>query len=201
MPTSDPSDASAHPALSALFGRQRELLDSWLSELDVEEDMSWGLVDTTVLKARTPGGHMVVKAGGPDNHHIGREIGAHREWTAPLARKCRTSRLLHADEPADLLVTTYLPGRLATGWLTRTAPFEASTSDVPHCGLRPRTLSGWRPRSFGGIRDRRGPSSAGTGLIPVSLLPGSASVSELPSAQLCGHSRSAMKTSKPRATE
>lgn len=77
--------------------------------------MSWGLVDTVVLKARASKRQVVVKAGGTKNHHIGREIRAHREWSAPWARQGRSARLLHADESANVLVTSYLPGRLVQG--------------------------------------------------------------------------------------
>jgi hypothetical protein len=74
--------------------------------------MSWDLVATTVLRAKADGRLVVVKAGGPGDHHMEREIRAHREWTGPWTRIGRAARMLHADADARLLVTEYLPGTL-----------------------------------------------------------------------------------------
>ncbi|GAB4007455.1 aminoglycoside phosphotransferase family protein [Glycomyces albus] len=101
--------------LESLAPRQRELLETWLPGVEVEADMSWNLVETTVLRARTREQTVVVKAGGPSDHHIEREIRAHREWTGPWVRSGRAARLLHADVDAKLLVTEYLPGSLIQG--------------------------------------------------------------------------------------
>lgn len=98
--------------LDALDQRQRELLGTWLPGLAVEADMSWDLVATTVLRAKAGGRLVVVKAGGPGDHHMEREIRAHREWTGPWTRIGRAARMLHADTDARLLVTEYLPGTL-----------------------------------------------------------------------------------------
>jgi hypothetical protein len=98
--------------LEAIDPRQRALLETWLPSIEVEADMSWNLVATTVLRARAGDRLVVVKAGGATDHHIGREILAHREWTAPWTRIGRAARLLHADAGAKLLVTEYLPGTL-----------------------------------------------------------------------------------------
>jgi hypothetical protein len=43
--------------------------------------MSWGPVDTVVLDVDTGSGRVVVKAAGPDNRHIGREITAYKGFT------------------------------------------------------------------------------------------------------------------------
>lgn len=101
--------------LSALAPRQRALVDAWLPGLEVEADMSWGLVETTVLRARVGDRAVVVKAGGASDHHIEREIRAHREWTGPWVRRGRAARMLHADVDAKVLVTEYLPGTLVQG--------------------------------------------------------------------------------------
>lgn len=108
------------PGLGALSDRQRELLGAWLPDLTVGEDMSWGLVETTVLRVAAGGRTLVVKAGGARDHHVAREVRAHREWTGPWLADGpgappdadRIGRLLHADVDARLLVTTYQPGRL-----------------------------------------------------------------------------------------
>jgi hypothetical protein len=104
----------AHPP-SALAPRQRELIETWLPDVEIEADMSWQLVETTVLRAKVGEQLVVLKAGGASDHHIAREIRAHREWTGPWVRQGRAARMLHADVDAKLLVTEYLPGTLVKG--------------------------------------------------------------------------------------
>jgi hypothetical protein len=101
--------------LADLSPRQRDLVESWLPGVEVEADMSWGLVETTVLRSRVGGRVVVVKAGGASDRSIEREIRAHREWTGPWVERGRAGRMLHADVGARLLVTEYLPGRLVLG--------------------------------------------------------------------------------------
>jgi hypothetical protein len=101
--------------LKALAPHQTDLIEAWLPDLAVEADMSWGLVATTVLRAKAAGRAVVIKAGGPGDHHIEREIAAHRQWTGPWVRLGRAARMLHADVDAKLLVTEYLPGDLVQG--------------------------------------------------------------------------------------
>ncbi|GAB2546799.1 phosphotransferase family protein [Brachybacterium huguangmaarense] len=102
--------------LDRLDPRQRELLASWFSHIEPCADHSWGLVDTVVLEATVPSARgdarVIVKAGGPSDHHIGREIRAHRDWTGPWRGTGSAPELLRADDDARLLVTSYLPGRL-----------------------------------------------------------------------------------------
>ncbi|MDQ6714816.1 MAG: aminoglycoside phosphotransferase family protein [Actinomycetota bacterium] len=98
-----------------LSDAQRAALHQWLPGLQVVTDHSWGLVDTRVLHVRHDGRDLVVKAAGPDNHHIGREITAHRQWVGCLAEEGRAARLVEADERANILVTEYLPGDLVEG--------------------------------------------------------------------------------------
>ena len=57
----------------------------------------------------------VVKAGGPANHHIGREITAHEAFTTPLTNCARAARLVAADRDARVLVLDYLSGQLVEG--------------------------------------------------------------------------------------
>lgn len=98
-----------------LTSRQRELLDQWLPGADVLIDHSWGLVGTTVLELSHDGGRYIAKAGDADDHHLARELRAHREWLTPWTSIGRAPALVHADEPAKLLVTRYLPGQLVQG--------------------------------------------------------------------------------------
>jgi aminoglycoside/choline kinase family phosphotransferase len=97
----------------ALDARQRALVAAWLPGAEVEADLGWGLVPTTVLRVRAADGRRcVVKAGGPSDHHIAREIRAHLSWLAPWVREGRAPTLLHHDADARVLVTRWLPGRL-----------------------------------------------------------------------------------------
>ncbi|PRY55962.1 aminoglycoside phosphotransferase [Glycomyces artemisiae] len=99
-------------ALNALSERQRDLVGTWLPGAAVEADMGWGLVETAVLRVRSGGRTVVVKAGGASDVSIEREIRAHREWTGPWVRRGRAARMLHADTDAKILVTEFLPGTL-----------------------------------------------------------------------------------------
>ncbi len=107
MPVSAP-DAS----LEVLAPGQLRLLTTWFGDLDVVANHSWGLVDTVVLQVRTRHGDVIVKAAGPDNHHIRREIWAHRDWTQPWVASGAVGRLLHACEDENVLAVEYLPGEL-----------------------------------------------------------------------------------------
>ncbi len=78
-------------------------------------DHSWGLVGTTVLELLHDGDRFVVKAGDEQDHHLAREIRAHREWLGPWTASGRAPQLLGADEDAKILVTRYLPGELVQG--------------------------------------------------------------------------------------
>jgi hypothetical protein len=96
--------------------RQQELLDLWLPGATVEHDHSWGLVGTTVLELRGPdGASYIVKAGDADDHHIVRELAAHRRWLEPWVSAGRAPGLVHGDDAAKLIVADYLPGRLVEG--------------------------------------------------------------------------------------
>lgn len=79
------------------------------------DDLSWGVVDTQVLHVRAGRQDFVVKAGGPGNHHIAREITAHDSYTAPLLDRGSAARLIAGDRAVNLLVTEYLPGVLIDG--------------------------------------------------------------------------------------
>lgn len=98
-----------------ISSRQRALLSTWLPDARVVRDHSWGLVERTVLEVEHEGERYVVKAGGPDDHHMLRELRAHREWLTPWTARGRAPSLVHHDQEALLLVTRYLPGELVEG--------------------------------------------------------------------------------------
>lgn len=109
--------------LSQLTSSQRDLLDGWLPGLEVQADRSWGMVATTVLEIRAADGrHGIVKAGGPADHHIAREIRAHLSWLAPWTSRGLAPELLHHDREAKVLVTRYLPGELVQGHRAEAEP-------------------------------------------------------------------------------
>lgn len=102
--------------LKGLEQRQRGLVEQWLPGAVVEDDLSWGLIGTTVLQLRVPdGATYVLKAGDRTDHHIARELAAHRRWLGPLVTVGRAPELVHADAEAKVLVTRYLPGLLVDG--------------------------------------------------------------------------------------
>lgn len=103
---------------------QTELLGRWLPDVRLLADMSWKPADTVVLDAQSGRGRVVIKAAGPHNHHIGREITAYQRFTERLARTGHTPRLLHQDRAANILVLGYLQGSLVEG---SEAEFAADT--------------------------------------------------------------------------
>ncbi|MEU5842971.1 aminoglycoside phosphotransferase family protein [Rhodococcus sp. NPDC047139] len=105
-------------ALERLTSQQRDLLTQRFGRTVVVDDMSWGLVSTTVLAVDTDEGRLVVKAGGTPDGHIAREISAHERWTAPWVRQGRAARMVYADRATKLVVTEYLTGRLIQGTAT-----------------------------------------------------------------------------------
>lgn len=103
------------PGIDQLTARQRELLDVWLVDAEVVRDHSWGLVGTTVLELVHDGVRYIAKAADENDHHLARELRAHRNWLSPWTSRDRAPRLVHADDVAKLLVTRYLPGVLVEG--------------------------------------------------------------------------------------
>ena len=93
-----------------LSPRQTSLVHRWLPGAVVVRDLGWGLVATTVLEVEAAGTRYVVKAGGDKDHHIAREIHAHRSWLDPWTSTGRCPVLVHADADAKVLVTRYLAG-------------------------------------------------------------------------------------------
>jgi thiamine kinase-like enzyme len=99
----------------ALSERQRHLLGEWLPGAVVERSHGWGLVATTVLELVHEGHRFILKAGGPDDHHIARELEAHEKWLRPWTSVGRAPDLVHGDRDAKVLVTRHLPGSLVLG--------------------------------------------------------------------------------------
>ena len=98
--------------IAGLSSRQQEMLTRWLPGLRVERDHSWGLVATTVLEVTWAGARFIVKAGGDRDHHLARELHAHRHWLRPWTAIGRAPSLEHGNVEAKLLVTHHLPGQL-----------------------------------------------------------------------------------------
>lgn len=102
-------------SLDVLTPTQRRLVDEHLPGADVVRDHSWGQVETTVLEVVADGERYVVKAGGPSDRHIARELRAHAAWLAPWVSRGRAPELVVGDPDAKLVVTRFLPGRLVLG--------------------------------------------------------------------------------------
>ncbi|MFI5695128.1 phosphotransferase [Kribbella sp. NPDC051586] len=98
-----------------LTAMQQELLHAWLPSAELVKDHSWGLVGTLVLELRCDGERYIAKAGDAADHHLAREIRAHRNWLTPWATRGRAPQLVHAEEEAKLLLTKFLPGELVEG--------------------------------------------------------------------------------------
>lgn len=102
-------------ALGNLSAQQRALVDRWLPNATVERDHSWGLTTTTVVEMTHAGSRFIVKAAGPDDHHIQRELHAHLNWLHPWTSRGRAPALVHGSADAKVLVTRHLPGELVLG--------------------------------------------------------------------------------------
>ena len=81
----------------------------------VEADHSWGLVETSVLELTHVGTRLILKAAGRNDHHIAREIHAHRNWLDPWTSRGRAPALMHGDVDTKMLVRRYLHGSLVVG--------------------------------------------------------------------------------------
>lgn len=77
---------------------------------NVEANMSWGVVDTSVLHVKNDLGEYVVKAFGPHNHHFTRELEAYRTAAPTLANQGRASFLRATDMESRVLIFDFLPG-------------------------------------------------------------------------------------------
>lgn len=98
-----------------LSERQQQLLDQWLPSATIVRDHSWGIIGTSVLEVEHDGARYIAKAGDADDHHLARELRAHRNWLRPWTAIGRAAELIRADDDAKLLLTRYLPGELVEG--------------------------------------------------------------------------------------
>ena len=101
--------------VTSLDPRQRALLDAWLPGARVVRDHSWGLTSTVVLEVAVDDMTYAVKAAAPDDHHLVRELRAHRAWLEPWTSAGAAPRLRFGDEAARILVTEWVPGLLVQG--------------------------------------------------------------------------------------
>jgi hypothetical protein len=102
--------------LDQLTPRQRELLAAWLPGAAVVRDHGWGLKGgTAVLELAHDGERYVAKAGPEGNHHVARELRAHREWLRPWTSTGHAPELVHGDDEARLVLTRFVPGELVQG--------------------------------------------------------------------------------------
>lgn len=109
--------------LPGLDARQQALLATWAPQAVLRHDHSWGLVQTTVLQLEDPRlGTLIIKAGGPEDHHLARELRAHQQWLGVWVRTGHAPQLLAADAEAKLLMTQFLPGELVEGHPAQNAP-------------------------------------------------------------------------------
>ncbi len=97
---------------SRLSDAQQRWVDARLPDAEIVADLSWELVDSIVLRVRGCDGDVIVKAGGPRNHHILRELSAHPRHTAPLTDTGHAARLLDGDPDLRVMLLEYLPGVL-----------------------------------------------------------------------------------------
>ncbi|ORB30119.1 aminoglycoside phosphotransferase family protein [Mycolicibacterium parafortuitum] len=98
-----------------LTERQEDVVARWFPDAQLVRDMSWNLVDTAVLAVDTGNGRAVVKAAGPGNRHIGREITAYQGFTNVLEHRGQAPRLLRHDRDANILAIEYLQGSSVEG--------------------------------------------------------------------------------------
>lgn len=101
--------------LPRLTQTQRHIVHQWLPHATLVADLSWERLGTAVLQLHTSHGDRILKAGGPTNHHIDREIYAHQHFTAPWLVQNRSARMLRHDLDAKILLLDYLPGTLIEG--------------------------------------------------------------------------------------
>ena len=95
-----------------LTQNQAKQLFEWLPDAQLIADLSWGLMDSTVLHIADERGDYVLKASRLDKLHVNREFNAHQSATRPLKEAGRAGELLHADLDTQMLVLGYMPGTL-----------------------------------------------------------------------------------------
>ena len=101
--------------LPGLDAAQRAWVGERMPDAELVRDMSWGLVETTVLHVRAGGEDVVVKAAGPSDTHLSREISAHAGYTESLISTDHAARLRDASAADRVILLDYLPGELVLG--------------------------------------------------------------------------------------
>lgn len=101
---------------------QQVLLDTWLPGAEVVHDHSWDLGLRRVLELEHQGSHYVLKAGGPGDGHMAREIRAHEEWLGPWTSRGLASAMVQCDRSLRMLLSRWLPGTLVEGTPYADAP-------------------------------------------------------------------------------
>ncbi|MCO1339925.1 aminoglycoside phosphotransferase [Kocuria polaris] len=132
-----------------LSDAQAKFVEQRIGTPAVVADLSWGLVDTRVLLVRSREAEFIIKAAGADNHHIHREITAHKGWTGPLLRDDRAGRLIAASSPLSVLILEYQPGHLVEG-----TPAESTVGVHEQAGGALRLLHDQDARIDEGYEDR-----------------------------------------------
>ncbi|OIH82073.1 aminoglycoside phosphotransferase [Arthrobacter sp. UCD-GKA] len=102
--------------------RQSGLVRAWLGAPVLLADVSWGQLDTKVLHVRAGSREVIVKGAGGANHHIGRELTAHRGHTGRLVAAGLAGELLHGCREAGIMVLEYQPGVLVEGTAAEYSP-------------------------------------------------------------------------------
>lgn len=98
-----------------LSAAQNAWVHERLTNAHVVQDMSWNIVESIVLRVRSDGGDVVVKAGGATNHHIARELSAHPQYTRPLVESGHAARLRDSAPELRVMILDFLPGDLVQG--------------------------------------------------------------------------------------
>ncbi|WP_308288591.1 phosphotransferase [Microbacterium resistens] len=113
--TADPG-AGDIPGADRLSAAQRARLSEWIPGARIVADRGWhGSVSAFVYEVEHDGSRLIVKAGDPSNHHIGRELDAHDGWTGVWSRDGIAARLRQASREDRVFVADYLPGELVDG--------------------------------------------------------------------------------------
>jgi hypothetical protein len=108
--------------LPGLDAAQRAWVTERMPDAELVRDMSWRLVETTVLHVRAGGSDAVVKAAGPSDTHLPREIAAHARCTASLVAAGHTGRLRESSAEKRVILLDYLPGELVLGTAAERRP-------------------------------------------------------------------------------
>jgi len=112
-------DDRSFPGLDS--AQQRRVRD-WFPQARLVSDLSWPLADSTVLRVRTAIGDAIIKAGGPGNHHLPRELAAYQHWVGVLQQRGAAPALWRQDPDARVFATECLPGHLVQGHETDQDP-------------------------------------------------------------------------------